>query len=299
MDTMNRLMLFGLCALVALSCATAPKGPDYGARMLPGTWIEDIAVESVFEGASMTVPVRVYLPKGYDAKKPVRTLIGLHAHGGTNRDWSRHPAIVQFADKYDIALVFPAMGTTLYESRYYPETTNKWNPMPGGRWMGEVLVPFLRARLGLARERIRTGIFGNATGARGAVLMACRYPAVFGATAGMSGDYDAISMIEDRLFTSVYGDMNKFRQRWENDDNVIKLAANLKGTPVFLTHGEKDRTVPYEQSNILAIRILQLKKELGDYRVEYYLRYYRFHDWGLWAGMIPAMMGFFDKTLAK
>jgi len=62
---------------------------------------------------------------------------------------------------------------------------------------------------------------------------------------------------------------------------------------------ESSTTVPYEQSNILAIRILQLKKELGDYRVEYYLRYYRFHDWGLWAGMIPAMMGFFDKTLAK
>ena len=188
----------------------------------------------------------------------------------------------------------------LYETRYYLQTRNKWSNVPGGKWIGDILIPFLREQFAIAYEKRKTGILGNSIGARGAILTASSYPKIFGAAAGLSGFYDTIAITDNKLLISIYGEYDNFPKRWEDDDNIIKLAVNLRDTPVFLAHGKRDWKVNFEQARLLAIRLKQLQKgNKNTYKFEYHEKKYKFHDWKLWNAMLPFMMSFFDKSLDR
>jgi len=122
---------------------------------------------------------------------------------------------------------------------------------------------------------------------------------MFCSAAGFSGDYDPLAMTNDRLLKSVYGKFRDNKSRWENDDNIMKLAENLKGVPVFLSHGGKDYIVPKQQSMILAMRLRQLQKKDPEYVVFYKELKYSVHDWKYWRRVLPETMNFFDKYLEK
>ena len=191
------------------------------------------------------------------------------------------------------------MGTTIYESAYFPETVNKWSLLPGGLFISDVLVSYLRKNFSLATNAKFTGIFGNSTGGRGALLAAARDPKIFGAAGGVSGDYDPLSMPWDRLLTSVYGPHKNFQERWKNTDNLMEMAVNLKGIPVFLAHGEKDAVVEKEQTILMALKLSKLEKEGGHYPRVNKLYPSKRHDWDCWRTALSDAMIFFDENLSK
>lgn len=246
-----------------------------------------------------TGKLQIYFPKEYKRGKAVRTLIVLHGYNGTMRDWEKNSAIKKFADQYGIALVCPAMGKSLYASQYFPETKVKWAPLPGGIYMNTVLIPFIRSNFNLATDKAKTGIMGLSTGGRGALLTAARIPESFAATAGVSGDYDPLSMTRNHILRSVYGEYKNFKSRWEQQDNMMRMAVNLKGVAVFISHGGKDYSVPREQSMLLAMRLKQLEKKSGGYKVAYNEVSHGIHDWRYWRKILPDMMKFFDENMAK
>ncbi len=284
-------------AALLIACLACSGDLVRSARKAPtGQWI-DLSIPCVLNGESATTEVRAYFPAMY-AVRGGRTVVLLHDHKGSSRDWGANTDVRRYADEYAIVLVCPSMGATQYETGYYAETQTRWNPVPGGKWITTVLVPFLREEYGIARHRGAAGIAGIGTGARGALLAAAGNPEMFGAAAGLSGYYDVAVLTQNRDLVSVYGKFADFAERWRHDDNIMELAVRLEKTPVFLAHGDKDTTVPIEQSRLLGIRLNHLQKRSGDgYVVEYTEVRNKSHEWKLWHGLTADMMAFFNTHL--
>lgn len=299
MNFMARMLAVILLVTLGTTSSLFAGSFTYKGTVTPGSWIKNIQVPYEADKAAHNAMAQIYLPKGYVNGDEKRTLIVLHGYGQNMKSWEQNSDIEGFANKYGFALVCPDMGKTLYETSYYPETTVKWAPLPGGKFVAEALIKFLRDNFNLANVREKTGILGLSTGARGAVILAAKYPDRFGAAAGLSGDYDPTIMTNDRLLISIYGPHDKFEDRWEKDASVLYHAEGLKNTPVYLSHGSKDMVVSSEQSMIMAIRLKQLQKDFGGYPIVFKEKKGKLHDWGFWAYSLSEMMGFFDEKLAK
>ncbi len=298
--TVPRSALFFL--LLFLSCISpAMGGGNRADDIAPGAWLRDVKVGYEADGVGYQATVQIYFPKGYAGSNGARTLIVLHGYRQTPADWETRTPIAEYADRYGLVLVCPAMTTTLYESKYYPESVNRWASVPGGEFIADILVRFLRKNYGLAGDRERTGIFGISTGGRGALMLAARHPRLFGAAAGLSGDYDASSMKNDRILTLVFGAYEEHRERWEDEANVLKRAAALKKTPVYLGHGGRDRVVPPSQTTLLADCLKTLAENGGGYEltVEEAKSAGAGHDWRYWGSLVPEVLEFFDARLEK
>jgi enterochelin esterase-like enzyme len=290
-----------LSAALTLTCSASGPGVALRTEATPGKWLRNVKVEYRVEGNTGHVLVQIYFPKNYAAGAKARTLIVLHGYRQQPSDWENGTPITDYADRYDFVLVCPAMGTTLYESKYYPETKNRWAPVPGGEYIVRVLLPFVREQFGLAADRSGTGIFGISTGARGALLLASQYPKLFGAAAGLSGDYDSASLWNDRLLVSQYGPYGLYRDRWEKEVNILELSTSLKNTPVFLGHGTNDAIVPPPQTKMLADRLKERHDAKGGYDliVEEVKSAGAGHDWRYWGSLVPDVLRFFDRTLER
>lgn len=267
-------------------------------KIRPGRWLRNVKV-NFDKGEKDYVVMQIYFPKGYKKGDKIRTLIALHDYDGNLRDWETNSSIERQADKYNMAIVCPNMRRTLYESKYYPETINKWASIPGGQFVGEVLLKFLQKNFNLAKGKKRTGILGFSTGGRGALLTAAHYNGKFSAAAGLSGIYDQSSMPKERHLISVYGEYKNFKDRWEKEDNVLQMASKFKNISVFIGHGGKDHRVPSGQSFVLSLKLKTLKKKYGGYDFVYHIKKKYHHDWKVWRLMLDPMMEFFDKNLKK
>ncbi|MCP4137968.1 MAG: esterase family protein [bacterium] len=290
-----------LIFVLLLSCetTTVKSSFSYKGAIKAGSWLRALKIPYTADGKKSNGLIQMYFPSGYKKGDNSRVLILLHGYSGSYRQWEQNTAIESYANKYNIVLVCPNMGSTLYESKYYPETSNKWASIPGGKFTGEILISYLRNTFGLASDRSKTGIMGVSTGGRGALLLSSIYPKTFGVACGLSGDYSPPSIPTNRILVSVYGKYNNFKKRWEEEDNIIKLAVNLKNTPVYLWHGGKDSVVPRQQSMLLAVRLKQLQNKFGGYEITWEENKYTMHDWKYWRKPLPDIMLFFDKSLAK
>jgi len=298
---MNFSKYISFLILLSLSCATTASGRDNKPDIRPGAWLRNVKVDYEVDRVAYCGMAQIYFPKNYTSDTASRTLIVLHGFRQKPGDWETGTLIAEYADRYGMVLVCPAMTTTMYESKYYPETVNKWAPIPGGEYISTILIGFLRKNFNLAKERECTGIFGISTGARGALLLAAQHREIFGAAAGLSGDYDAVSIKNDRLLVSVYGPYDGNRDRWENEVNILKLAENLQKTPIFLAHGTRDSVVPPPQTAMLAERLKELAAEKTGYElvVDQEKSNGSGHDWMYWGRLVPDVLMFFDQKLKK
>ena len=296
-DSMRAAAPIAVIITVLLVFECVAEAPE----IAPGSWLRDVSVTYRAGEASHRGSVHLYFPRDYRPGKAVRTLVLLHGYRQSPGDWELRTPAARYADEYGFVLVCPAMSTTLYESAYYPETVNRWAPVPGSRFVTEVLIPFVRERYGLARKRDLTGVYGISTGARGALLLAARNSDVFGAAAGLSGDYDASSMRRDRILTSVYGRYEDHPERWEGEVNILALAERLRKTPVYLGHGTRDGVVPPQQTDLLARKLGDLRGRGRGYpcEVEREKSEGAGHDWNYWGGLTPGVFAFFDRHLGR
>ncbi len=297
---MRRICALILISAMAVICRPAMAKFAYTGTVKPGSWLAEQIVHS-YNGQEDTVKVQIYFPKGYVNGKSWRTLIVLHEYRGSQRSWETNTDIAAQAERHSMVIVCPYMKNSVYESQYFPETETKWAPMPGGLFIPTVLVPWLRNSFNLAVDARHTAIMGNSTGARGALLAAARNPEMYGAVAGLSGDYDPLSMPRSRILASIYGPYRNFKDRWKQVDNVKEMAAGLQSVPVYLMHGNKDFVVPKEQSLILAMEMRKLAKQSvgGGFDVTYREVPYAQHEWGFWRKALPEVMGFMDKNLKE
>lgn len=291
-------LIFILTFIISISYQGIGKTIDYRKQIKPGRWLKNIKLIIDEKSGEYNI-LQIYFPAGYQDSKKQRTLIALHPYAGSEKDFEENTRIESLANQYNCVIVCPAMGKTVYETEYFNETMTKWASQPGGVYIKKTLLTFMHKELGLARDADYTGIFGIDRGGRGALLMACLYPDDFGAVAGISGDYDPLSMPNDKLLTAMYGPYNEFKERWEKKDNIMNFAENLKNIPVFLAHGSKDYITPSGQSFVLAMQLKLLQKKSSGYSVVYHEKKFYSRDWKYWNMVLPDMMAFFDEKLDK
>jgi S-formylglutathione hydrolase FrmB len=291
-------MLLVLIYFFAISQTIYTEDIGYTNKIQSGKWLRNIVVKTEFMGETSTVNIQIYFPKDYVKGEKFRTIIALHQYSVTERDWESS-GVESFANKYNMVIVCPAMKRSVYEDSFYPETTYKWNVIPGSKFLGETLIKFLGSNFSLALKRESTGIMGVEAGAYGALLTSCYYPNRFKAAAGISGYYDPTAMQNSKMLELVYGDYKNFQVRWENDASPLKLAERLKGVHVFLYHGLKYDVYQPEQSRVMAIKIKQLQKKSSDYFITYHESKHGSKGWIHWSSQVSDIMSFMNENLSE
>src|ERR1051325_3799222 len=144
---------FGLL-LIVCGVAFALPGARSASGEAEGRW-EPVRVTGTIDDKRATAAMLVYVPAGYTAATPSDAA----------------------ARKYPLVIAVQAMSTTIYESSLYPESKRTWSTVPGARWVGEVILPYMRANYAVSNDRAHTAVIGYSTGGRGALLLAETYPA--------------------------------------------------------------------------------------------------------------------------
>lgn len=296
------LLLAGLCqsswaapkARPATSLDPLGRGKGVIARraFAIGRWETQELRGKVGEAAA-TGRVLVYLPAGYDpaAARKAPLVLALHGWNHTPEQFRDKADLEILADRHGLVLALPAMGKTVYESAFYPQTRQAWAAIPGARWIGEVVLPRLREQYAVATDRAHTAVIGYSTGGRGALLLAQSYEAV--AFAGsLSGTFDLARLApsdgEYKIHAAVYGPRRQFAERWQLDNVVAsERVSRLAGTALFLGHGGRDRVVGQEQLTALVDELeAQERRSAG---VQVVRAPEGAHDWAYWNSQWPAM----------
>ena len=236
----------------------------------------------------------LYIPQNYNStsQKLLPCLLLLPGWNFQRTSWIENTNLVSFADRYGYALILPEMGKTLYASSYYPQTTMKWNRIPGGQFIKQRFIPTIQKRHNLLEEGQHNTMLGLSTGGRGVALIALENPGLFVAGASLSGDFSQENTPKDRLMTSVYGSFAQFPQRWLGRDNPQTRAKEWI-MPLYLAHGTADNIVPESQSRLFYNALL--KKGDRTLIVEYYPVNGAQHDYKFWGGQLPAVFKFLEQ----
>jgi S-formylglutathione hydrolase FrmB len=262
--------------LISLLLATAEL-VSHAAPAAPapkGHWSDPIAITGAIDAHEATGNMLVYLPAGYedagaDAAMRYPLAIALHGWAHSPELFKKKGTLGKWADKYGIVLAVPAMGKSVYETAFYPETKGDWTPAtgaPGTRWVAEVVLPYVRRHYRVYVDRAHTAVIGYSTGGRGAVLIAEAYPE-FAFVGGLSGTYD-LSLLapkegEYKIHALVYGARDAFPERWTLDNCVTPARlAKLAGTRLFIAHGAADKVVLSNQTDALAAALAGTKTKI-------------------------------------
>lgn len=244
-------------------------------------WHKNLQIDDVFY--DLYVPV----------SPPVGAILVLPGWNFPRTSWVENSDLVKYAQKYGYALILPEMGQTIYESSYYPETTRRWNNVPGGEFINHRFIPEIQTRHNLLQPGQNNTLLGLSTGGRGVALIALANPGLFVAGASLSGDFSQENMPTDNLMRAVYGEIDQFPQRWLGVDNPQARIAEWT-MPLFLSHGTADEVVPESQSRLFYIKYLQAHQ--GDTQViEYHPVADAGHDYVFWNSQLEGIFKFFAR----
>ena len=276
-----------LLSLISASCQGKDK-TAVASSFLPATLVTMTVPSS--SAAAGTIPVDLYIPQ---SKKNNGDILVLPGWKFSRTRWHKETELLAFAEKYGYRCVFPEMNTSCYESNWFPETRLKWSAMPGGKWIREILIPYMRKNHGIFNEGAYNCLLGLSTGGRGVALVSLQNPGLFKAGAALSGDFNQTAMPNDNLMTALYGKISDFRERWRTTDNPFEAAKEGKWKmPVYIGHGEKDTVVPFSQSanfyKLLAEKYPNIKTVFHASASG--------HDFAYWNSELPAVFDFFEDT---
>lgn len=243
-------------------------------------WQKNLQIDDVFYD--------LYIP----SDQPVGTILVLPGWDFPRTSWVENSDLVQYAQQYNYALILPEMGKTIYASSYYPETTLKWNSVPGGEFIKNSLIPQIQLRHNLLQPGQYNTLLGLSTGGRGVALIALENPGLFSAGASLSGDFSQENMPTDNLMRAVYGPIEAFEERWTGRDNPQARIGEWI-MPLYLTHGTADEIVPESQSRLFYDRYRQYHGETG--LVVYIPVVGAGHDYQFWNSQLPAIFNFFES----
>lgn len=283
----NRAALFILLsACLAAGSACAQSVALAAGKLGPGLHTLNVPAEKAPGTSARRIPVDVYVPEGEGRYRG--DVLVLPGWNFPRTEWQRKTGLLIIARDKRLRLIFPEMGKSLYESRYFPETRLRWAATPGGLWVKELLIPELQ-RYGFLVPGGRNFLLGLSTGGRGVALVHLSNPGVFKAGAALSGDFDQTAMPADRLMSSVYGPYSSFRGRWSGIDNPRKMIRSWS-MPLYLGHGRRDAVVPFSQTEDF---YLALKETHPKLKLIFNAPESAGHDFAYWGSEVRPVIDFF------
>lgn len=246
-------------------------------------WFKDMNVGGV--------PYDLYIPSRYSGL----VVLVLPGWNYPKHQWpEKNPQMIELAELYGAALIFPEMLVSIYASEYYEQTTRRWHARhPGGEYIREFFIPMMQTRHGLLTESTFNALIGLSTGGRGVALIALENPDVFQAGSALSGDFDQSLKTTDRLMTAHYGSYEEYEDRWLGRDNPAMRVSEWS-MPIYIAHGEQDRIVPESQS---AHFYSELLKAAGgeSANIIYNKVEDAGHDYDFWGAELVPSFKFFDR----
>jgi len=208
-----------------IACGDRPRvGPT--ARTLEGLGVLAFDSPSAPRGGGRAV---VYVPPGHDVRRPGALLVGAHPWNGSIWTYAAYAALLREARARDVVLLMPSgLGNSLYTADAEHEV------MRGIDSLAEVV----------AIDRRRVSIWGASMGGAGATTIAFHHPDRFAAVVSFFGDskYDLSTYVR-----AIIPD-----EAASHRVNALDVVDNARNLPVWLIHGEDDRTSPIRQSELLA-----------------------------------------------
>jgi pimeloyl-ACP methyl ester carboxylesterase len=170
----------------------------------------------------------VFVPRGHDSKKPGPLLVGLHPWNGTPWTYAAYWELLEQAQAKDVVLLMPSgLGNSLYTAD--PED--------------EVMRAIDAAMAAVAVDPQRLSIWGASMGGQGATTIGFHRPHRFAFIASYFGDakFDLSTYVRNVLPT----------EEAAHKVNPLDVIDNARHVPVWLIHGEDDRTSKIAQSKML------------------------------------------------
>lgn len=171
----------------------------------------------------------VFVPQGHDLSRPAAVLVGLHPWNGSRWTYASYAALLAEARERDVVLLMPAgLGNSLYTADAEDEAMRALDAL------GSVV--------GVDARRV--SVWGASMGGAGATTVGLHHPDRFASITSFFGDsrYD--------LTTYVKGVLHD--EAGAHAVNALDVVDNARWVPVWLIHGEADRTSPIRQSELLA-----------------------------------------------
>jgi len=119
-------------------------------------------------------------------------------------------------------VIIPDMGKSVYASQYYHETIKTMAMYPQLPFVLDTLLPFLQDSIHILNNSHNNYLIGYSMGARGALAIAENTENIFSRLVLISGEYDQTLMPEDNILTMYFGSYQKFPERWEGKDNLLR-----------------------------------------------------------------------------
>ncbi|AKU96733.1 hypothetical protein AKJ09_03397 [Labilithrix luteola] len=170
----------------------------------------------------------VFVPRGHDRTAPGALLVGTHPWNGGVWTYAAYRELLEEAQAKDVVLVMPSgLGNSLYTADAE----------------GEVMRAIDAVKTAVAVDPQRVSIWGASMGGAGATTIAFHRPDRFAFVASYFGDskYDMTTYVK-----SILGGTGG-----AHAVNALDVIENGRHLPVFLVHGENDRTSPIVQSSML------------------------------------------------
>jgi S-formylglutathione hydrolase FrmB len=188
--------------------------------------------------------VRVILPVHYAPGRRYPVLYLLHGAGDTYATWTQNTDVVPFSAQFPVIIVMPDSGRNANAGWYadWKDDSRQWESFH----INDV-IPYIESTFHSNGKR---AIIGLSMGGYGAMYYAASHPGMFKAAASFSGAVDitygepasgvAFSFLHDMYGTpndQIWGNQVTDNANWRAH-NPTDLAANLKGTKIFLASGD-------------------------------------------------------------
>jgi pimeloyl-ACP methyl ester carboxylesterase len=170
----------------------------------------------------------VFVPGRHDRTRPSALLVGTHPWNGGPWTYAAYRELLEEAGRRDVVLLMPSgLGNSLYVADAEDEVMRAIDALSNE----------------IAVDRQRVSIWGASMGGAGATTIGFHHPDRFAFVASFFGDsrYDLTTYVR-----SVLGGEDGARRV-----NALDVLENARYLPVFLVHGEDDRTSPMKQSTML------------------------------------------------
>jgi enterochelin esterase-like enzyme len=170
----------------------------------------------------------VYVPRSRDPKTPGALLVGVHPWNGGPWTYAAYRELLEEAETKDVVLVMPSgLGNSLYTADAEDE----------------VMLAIDAISKEVAVDPQRVSIWGASMGGAGATTISFHRPDRFAYVASYFGDskYDLTTYVK-----TLVPDEAAARKL-----NALDVIENARHLPVFLVHGEIDKTSPIVQSEML------------------------------------------------
>ncbi len=207
--------------------------PRVGPPLQTGDGLGVLEFESPY-GARGGGRAVVYLPPGHDRARPGPVLVGAHPWNGSMWTYAAYAGLLREAKARDVVLLLPSgLGNSLYTADAEDEMRRAIDALSAN----------------VAVDRARVSIWGASMGGAGATTIGFHNPDRFATVTSFFGDskYDLGTYVR-----SILGD-----ERGAHRVNALDVVDNARSLPVWLVHGEDDRTSPIRQSELLADALRQ------------------------------------------